>query len=149
MTMLHDDGKNMAGETAVSHPVQSPGDVEEQSPGLENLQRIKQTWTPRGLAVAWVGAVLISFGVSYDTQMVGSLQPYATSSFAAAPLLGTIGVVQSVVESGALDTLEQIQAYLLTTWRGSDAESACQTCRCLWVRITHYSKYFINLTITI
>lgn len=60
----------------------------------------KQPWGLKSLIVAWSGAVLISFTLIYDSQTINAYQPYATSSFGAASLLGTIGTVQSVVQAG-------------------------------------------------
>lgn len=60
----------------------------------------KQSWGVRSLAVAWFGGLLVSFTIVFDSQTINAYQPYATSSFGAASLLGTIGTVQNVVQAG-------------------------------------------------
>lgn len=64
----------------------------------------KQPWGLKSLIVAWFGALLISFTLIYDSQTINAYQPYATSSFGAASLLGTIGTVQNVVQAGTFSS---------------------------------------------
>ena len=74
--------------------------------GLADLDGIKRSWSLQGLIVIWISALLMSFATSLNNQTSNSFAPYATSSFASAPLLGTITVVQAVVSSGLLLVLD-------------------------------------------
>lgn len=68
--------------------------------GLSKLDVITSTWSTHSLWVAWAGVLLLGAAISFDQETVYSYQTYATSTFSAATLLGTIGTVQNVVYAG-------------------------------------------------
>ena len=68
--------------------------------GLNDLDGIKRSWNLGGLVVIWISGLLLSFATSLNNQMSNTLSSYATSSFASAPVLGTVMVVQAVVSAG-------------------------------------------------
>ena len=86
-------------ESVVTAEVKSQTEKKE-LPGLADLDGIKRSWDLRGLIVIWASALLLSFATNLNNQTANSFAPYATSSFASAPLLGTIIVVQAVASSG-------------------------------------------------
>lgn len=88
------------GPDAESVEVQKPVQGEKQMAGLADLDGIKRSWNLKGLVVIWTSAVLMSFALNLTNHTSNSFAPYATSSFASAPLLGTITVVQAVASSG-------------------------------------------------
>lgn len=72
----------------------------EQLPGLADLDGIQRSWSLRNLTVIWISALLMSFAINLNNQTSSSFASYATSSFASAPLLGTVTVVQAVASTG-------------------------------------------------
>ncbi|EXJ89926.1 hypothetical protein A1O3_02993 [Capronia epimyces CBS 606.96] len=74
-------------------------DVDLQPVGLLNLSGIKSTWNAKSLAVAWGGALALSFVVAYDNNTFSSFAPYATSDFTDLSLLGLIGTIQGVISA--------------------------------------------------
>ena len=67
--------------------------------GLADLDGIQRSWNVQSLVVIWISALLMSFATNLNNQTSASFTSYATSSFASAPLLGTITVVQAVVSA--------------------------------------------------
>ncbi|KAH8800313.1 putative siderophore iron transporter [Xylogone sp. PMI_703] len=118
-----DDVKPVDGSSSATHPIDmdaTTGDAG-QVTGLATLTAMESTWSVRSLIVAWVSAFLMSCAVSFDTQTVYSFQPYATSSFGAAPLLGTIQTVQSVISS----VMQQPLARLADVYGRFELFAAC------------------------
>lgn len=76
--------------------------------GLADLDGIQRSWNLKSLIVIWISALLMSFATNLNNQTSASFTSYATSSFASAPLLGTITVVQAVVSSVALQPLARL-----------------------------------------
>lgn len=76
--------------------------------GLADLDGIQRSWNVQSLVVIWISALLMSFATNLNNQTSASFTSYATSSFASAPLLGTITVVQAVVSSVALQPLARL-----------------------------------------
>jgi hypothetical protein len=74
--------------------------VDLQPAGLVALKGIKNTWNVKSLAIAWGGAIALSFAVAYDQTTSSSFTPYATSDFGELSLLGTIGTIQAVIGAG-------------------------------------------------
>jgi hypothetical protein len=89
-------------EAVATPEAQNPAEQKQQFAGLADLDGIKRSWSLQGLIVIWISALLMSFAASLNNQTANSFAPYATSSFASAPLLGTIAVVQAVVSAGLL-----------------------------------------------
>lgn len=98
LSVARDDANN-AQSAAIAGSNDATRD-EKQLAGHADLDGIKRSWNLKGLVVIWVSALLIGFATSLNNQTSNSFAPYATSSFASAPLLGTITVVQAVASSG-------------------------------------------------
>lgn len=71
-----------------------------QLPGLADLDGIQRSWSLQNLIVIWISALFMSFAINLNNQTSSSFASYATSSFASAPLLGTVTVVQAVASAG-------------------------------------------------
>ncbi len=100
------------GADAESVQVEKPQQVEKQMAGLADLDGIKRSWNLKGLVVIWTSAILMSFALNLTNHTSNSFAPYATSSFASAPLLGTITVVQAVASSGMPEIKVSSKRYL-------------------------------------
>lgn len=72
----------------------SDGDL---TAGVQKVENISRLWSNIGLAVAWLGMLLIAIAVSFDGQTVSSYQPYALSEFSAHSMLAAIATLQNIL----------------------------------------------------
>lgn len=72
----------------------SDGDL---TAGVQKVENISRLWSNIGLAIAWLGMLLIAIAVSFDGQTVSSYQPYALSEFSAHSMLAAIATLQNIL----------------------------------------------------
>lgn len=99
MTAVSTDADDVE-SVALADNAKGAAEDKKQLAGLADLDGMKRSWNLQGLIVIWISGLLMSFATNLNNQTSNSFASYATSSFASAPLLGTIIVVQAVASSG-------------------------------------------------
>jgi hypothetical protein len=92
-----DDENRLSGKDITLKSGEILGSDGDLTAGVQKVENISRLWPNVGLAVAWLGMLLIAIAVSFDGQTVSSYQPYALSEFSAHSMLAAIATLQNIL----------------------------------------------------
>ncbi|KAI9742681.1 MAG: hypothetical protein M1818_003822 [Claussenomyces sp. TS43310] len=92
------------GEKPALEPELAEKPKEDAQAGVQKVEAVTLLWTKKQLIVAYLfgltsrdSVFLVFFVVSMEQQIQNNLSPYAISSFALVPLVGTTSIISSVI----------------------------------------------------
>ncbi|OAA57579.1 siderophore iron transporter [Niveomyces insectorum RCEF 264] len=87
--------------------------------GVLKVESISRMWSGYGLALAWLGMILVAIAVSLNGLTISSFQPYALSEFGAHAMLAAITTLQNILNAAA----KPFMAKLADVWGRCEAIS--------------------------